>query len=225
MKQSIKNWRQISGLTLGTLGLFFSGNLLAVDNAKAVSEAADFVEFPTAKDARAFGWNVEAVNGSPVLTVIGESKVGKYAIKASGKDFMGDWGTVFIIRDFDFSKAKKGDKIVFYLKQNVDSGLTFNIDGVAHCSFKSNRDTYERIELDMDPAQWVWPSADKTWKETKRIAVYSRLFKAAGEYIIIDGLSFIIDGQEVPANIPASTESQPDATTNADASSDPNNKP
>ena len=76
----------------------------------------------------------------------------------------------------------------------------------------------------MDPAQWVWPSADKTWKATKRIAVYSRLFKAAGEYIIIDGLSFIIDGREVPANIPASTESQPDVTTNANASSASNNK-
>lgn len=224
MKQGIKNWRRISGLTLGALGLFFSSNLLAVDRAKAVSAAADFVEFPTAKDARAFGWSVEAVNSNPALTVIGESKAGKYAIKASGKDFMGDWGTVFIIRDFDFAKAKKGDKIVFYLKQNVASGLTINVDGIIHRDFKSTPEAYERIELDMDPAQWEWEIKDKTWKLQKRISIYSRIFNAAGKYIIIDGLSFIIDGREVPANIPASTEAQPDATTNANASSASNNE-
>jgi len=174
-----------------------------------VSPQADFCEFATASDARAFGWDTEATNGKPVLEVVSDSRVGRYAILASGRDFMGEWGTLVLKRELDLSGAGKGDKIVFFIKQNVSSGVFVNIEGI-YRTVPLPQQEWVRVELDMDLAEWTAASGQpKTWGRKKRIAIYARQFTSSGQYIALDGLSFRIGGRQIPANIPPSPEVQP----------------
>ena len=198
-------------------------SLACAIQAADVHPDADFCEFSTARDARAFGWNAEAVNGRPVLEVVADHKVGRYAVKARGKDFMGDWGTLVLLKEVDLSQAKKGDKIVFFIKQNASSAITLNIEGgLAYRSFPVARDEWVRVELDLDPAEWTWGHGQvPRWGRQKRFPFYAREFTSAEHYLIIDGLSFQIGGKQLPANIPPSQEPRPDESATARVSAAP----
>jgi hypothetical protein len=187
---------------------------LAATPAAEVDPAADFCESATVEDARAFGWGTEAVNGSPALGVTRDAKAGHYAVKADGKDLMGEWGTLVLNREVDLSRATKGDRIVFHAKQNSSSGLYLNIGGI-HRSFPIGRDEWTRIELDLDPAQWTWTNPPAVWGRASRFAFYAREFDAAGEYLIIDGLSFHLGGGQIPSGIPPPTAPPPLAVAEA----------
>ena len=178
--------------------------LLGIPHLMSAADApsgSDFCEFATAKDATAFGWDTEAVNGAPTLEVTSDCKVGRSALMARGKDFMGDWGTLVLKREINLSGAKKTDKIVFFVKQNVASGLYLNIDGV-YRTFPVTRGEWTRVELDMDPAKWTWGSGHTEWGRFNRFAFYARTFTNAEQFILLDGLSFHIGGKTIPASIP-----------------------
>ncbi|NUQ63296.1 MAG: hypothetical protein HUU20_12525 [Pirellulales bacterium] len=183
--------------------------------AEDITPEADFCEFPTVKDARRFGWDAEATNGKPVLEVVSDCRVGRYAVKGRGKEFMGDWGTLVLTKDIDLSQASKGDKIVFYIKQNVSSGIYLNIEGgLVYRSIPVSRDQWQLVEMDLDPGQWTWGSGrDGKWGRPKRFAFYAREFTRPEHYLIIDGLSFRIGGKLLKADIPPSQEPRPDETT------------
>ena len=191
--------------------------LCNVMSAADVPAEADFCEFSTAKHAKDFGWEAEAVNGAPILGVTSDCKVGRSAMMARGKDFMGDWGTLRLKRDINLAGAEKSDKIVFYVKQNVSRGIYLNIDGGhTYRSFPVVSDEWVRMELDMDPAEWTWRDGQpKRWGTHSTFSFYAREFSSAKGYLMIDGLSFQIGGKQLPSNIPPGHQAPPDETAMA----------
>lgn len=170
--------------------------LLAFFASKA--RAADFCEFADVDQAKSFGW--EARQGA-CLEVTNDCKVGSYALKVTGQEGMGKYGGINLHKKIDLSSAQPGDRITFFMKQNVYTGFYFNITTGAGYSiqrhFSVKKGEWNRVELDLELANWETVQEETGWSEVRRLAIYSSSFDAPGEYLILDGFSITLGGKEI----------------------------
>lgn len=170
--------------------LLLLGSRIAVCQEDAATEFADIAE------AAAFGWEV---NDHTVLTVTNEGKVGKHALRAQPQPGAEPYRTINLVRDVDLSGAGPDDKIVFWVKQNLGSGMRIQLwtdKGPFNRSFPATFGDWTRIELDLDLDHWEHPQ-NPDWDVIRRIAFYERAFQSEDQYMILDGLDITVGGRSM----------------------------
>jgi len=166
--------------------------------ARAAEDEADLIEFEKVEDAQKFGW--EALPGA-VLTAAKSDKIGLQALRvdpsAEPKEYMG----IGLKHDVDLTGAGADDKIIFFVKQNLGSDLCINVrtaKGNVFRYVKVTHNQWSRVEADLNLANWESGSKDapvKEWGKIPYLHIYSRGFDAAGEYMLMDGFTFLLKGK------------------------------
>ena len=161
------------------------------------ADEADLIEFARLKDAQGFGW--AALPGA-VLTTARPGKIGRYALRidpsAKPKEYMG----IGLKHNIDLTGASPEDKLILFVKQNFGDSICVNVrtaKGHVHRYAKVTREQWNRVELDLDLANWQQSKKPPVgaWTKVSYLHIYSRGFDKAGEYMLMDGFAFFVRGK------------------------------
>lgn len=163
------------------------------------ADSADLIEFATLQDAQQFGW--EPLPGA-VLSAVKPGKIGDCALRVDPspepKEYMG----IGLLHDIDLTAAKPEDKMIFFVKQNFGNDICINLrmeKGNIYRYAKVTSGEWSRVELDLDLANFTKSETAPVtaWTKMTYFHIYSRGFDAAGEYMLMDGVSFLVGGKPV----------------------------
>ena len=163
----------------------------------AAGRETDFLEFEELEEAGTFGW--QSVQNSR-LNVISDAKRGEFALRADAPAEAELYTGMRLRHDVDLTGAKPSDKLVFHVKENFGGGLCLNMQmsgGHVYRYVQTQKDQWSHVELDLDLSKWT--TELKEWGKVTALSFYSRGFDEAGEYMILDGLTVSVKGQELSA--------------------------